>query len=312
MLALKENRELKGTLLILLCGILWGIIGPFIQAMTMLGANALLISFLRMFFSFVILVIYVIKVYGLKAMKMGKRQLLASALLGIICHGIYNIFYSMAVNEIGVTIGAVLLNVAPFFTAFMSMLLFHESMTRTKVIALVVNVLGCTLAATGGEVDLKKISLIGILFGVAAGFCYSMTAILSKIAGNSGNVFIISTYSYFFAALFLAIYGQPWKERLITGPKVLVVGFLYALIPTVIAYLLYYRGVQLIRESSKVPVIASVEMLVAGILGVAMFHEKLNYFNLFGIALLLLSIVLMNTKKDIKAGDAENCEWNNK
>lgn len=297
MIALKENHELQGSLYVMFGGILWGIIGPFIQIMTSFGASTILISFLRMAFSFGILFIFIIGKYGIKALKITTRQLISTALLGLVCHGIYNIFYSMAVNKTGVTISAVLLNIAPFFTAILSVLLFHEKMTIIKIAALAINVMGCVLAATGGKIDLKAFSIVGILFGIAAGFCYSMTPILSRIAGDKGNVFILSTYSYFFAMLFLALYGQPWKEPLITDAKILIIGFLYALIPTVLAYLLYYRGVQLIRESSKVPVIASVEMVVAGILGVAAFGERLNFISLFGIVLLLLSIVMMNTKQ---------------
>lgn len=173
-------------------------------------------------------------------------------------------------------------------------LLGNAKIQEYQIIALFINVFGCVLAATGGKIDLELFSITGILFGLAAGFCHSMTAILSKIAGDEGNVFTMSTYSYLFATVFLAIYGQPWKEDLITNTSLLLIGLLYAIIPTVVAYLLYYRGVQLIHESSKIPVIASVEMLVAGVLGVFIFNEHLNAINLFGIVLLLFSIMLMN------------------
>ena len=70
-------------------------------------------------------------------------------------------------------------------------------------------------------------------------------------------------------------------------------GFLYALIPTAIGYLLYYQGVQRIRESSKVPVIASVETVTAALLGVLVLGEQLSLIHYLGIAVVLLSIVLM-------------------
>ena len=72
-------------------------------------------------------------------------------MLGLICHGVYNVFYSWAVVRIGVTISAVLLNVAPVFTAVLSAVFFHERITSRKCAALIINVTGCVLAATGGQ-----------------------------------------------------------------------------------------------------------------------------------------------------------------
>mgnify|MGYP006870774545 CR=1 FL=1 len=53
-------------------------------------------------------------------MKVTPKIMVYCALLGLICHGIYNIFYSLAVTSIGVSLSAVLLNVATVFTAVFS------------------------------------------------------------------------------------------------------------------------------------------------------------------------------------------------
>jgi DME family drug/metabolite transporter len=292
------DSEMKGSLLVLSGGVLWGVIGPFIQVMAKLGASPILISFLRMAFSFAILFVFIVAKFGIRAFRVDKKQLISAALLGLVCHGIYNVFYSIAVNETGVTVSAVLLNIAPFFTAVTAVLLFHEKMNTTKVGILMINVLGCMLAATGGRLAFHSRSMIGLLCGLGAGFCYSMTAILGKIAGERSNVFVLSTYSYLFATLFLLFYGKPWREPGILNPGILWVGFLYALIPTVIGYLLYYRGVQLIRESSKIPVIASSEMIVAGIIGILILHEHVNAVRLLGIGCVFFSILRMSKRKN--------------
>lgn len=289
-----KGTELKGYLFVFAGGALWGTIGPFIQIMEGFGSTSLLTSFLRMFFSCIILFLFTLKKCGVQSLKINRSSLAVCLLLGLICHGIYNIFYTLAVTLSGVTISAVLLNVAPVFTAILSCILFQEKMTVKKCIILVVNIFGCMLAATGGRPDTAAFSLIGILCGIAAGFCYSMTAIIGRIAGNKSNPFVMSTYSYFFAAVFLAITTKPWSVPAITDGRILITGFLFALIPTAIAYLFYYYGVLAITESSKVPVIASVEMVVAGILGVLFFHDTLLPGNIFGMVMILLSILLMN------------------
>ena len=290
---LRRNTLEQGTVMVFIAGVLWGSIGLFIHLMSEAGASAATISFLRMAFAFGILFSITAASSGISAFRVSRKTLFCSAALGLVCHGIYNVFYSWAVTMIGVTVSAVLLNIAPVFTAIISVLLFHEKMTLRKGIALVVNVVGCVLAATGGHFADAPLSFVGILCGVAAGLCYALTAILGRLAGEGSNPFVISTYSYFFAALFLAIFQRPWAERIVITPSIAGLGFLYALIPTAIGYLLYYQGVQRIRESSKVPVIASVETVTAALLGVLVLGEQLSLIHYLGIAVVLLSIVLM-------------------
>lgn len=257
----------RGTALIFITGCLRGSSGLFIRLMSDAGASAAAISFLRMAFVLVILAAVTVARSGISAFRVSGRTLLFSAALGLVCHGVYNVFYSWAVNLTGMTVSAVLLNIAPVFTAAISALCFHERITRCKCFALAVNVVGCVLAATGGQFGGASLSLMGILCGVVSRLCYALTAIFGRLAGDSSDPFVVSTYSYLFAAVFLGIFLRPWAQPVHVTPAILGLGFLYAMIPTAAAYLLYYRGLQQIRESSKAPVLASMETVVAAVIG---------------------------------------------
>ena len=283
----------RGCVLIFIAGCLWGSIGLFIRLMSDAGASAAVISLLRMAFAFVILSVVTVMRSGVSAFRVGGRTIFFSAMLGLVCHGVYNVFYSWAVVRIGVTVSAVLLNVAPVFTAVLSALFFHERLTSRKCIALIINVLGCALAATGGQLDAASPSVSGIIFGIASGLCYALTAIFGRLAGEDSDPFVVSTYSYLFASLFLAVFMRPWETPAALTFPIVLLGFFYALLPTALGYLLYYRGVQQIRESSKVPVIASMETVTAAILGVLVLGERLNAIHYLGIAVVMASIVLM-------------------
>ena len=130
------------------------------------------------------------------------------------------------------TVSAVLLNVAPVFTAILSAAFFHERITSRKGIALLINVIGCVLAAIGGRWEAAALSVSGILFGIASGLCYALTAIFGRLAGEHIDPFVVSTYSYLFAALFLAAFMRPWAAPVTVSPTIAWLGFLYALIPT--------------------------------------------------------------------------------
>ena len=70
----------------------------------------------------------------------------------------------------------------------------------------------------------------------------------------------------------------------------------YSLVPTLLSYVFYYGGIKKITESSKVPVLTSVEMVVTVLIAMLVFHEKIGVVSLTGVILVLCSIMLMNLK----------------
>ena len=54
-------------------------------------------------------------------------------------------------------------------------------------------------------------------------------------------------------------------------------------------------------EASKATIIASVEVVVATLTGILLLSEKIGFVGFFGIAIMLISIVLMNLELPIKA-----------
>ena len=281
--------------LIFATGCLWGGIGLFVNQLTARGASPALISFLRISIACLIMAVATVAKGGARSLLVPPRTLLICALLGLVCQGFFNLFYSLAIVNAGVMVSAVLLYLAPLFTAVASRVLFAEQIGNRKRLALLINVLGCALAATGGNLSLAGVSAIGLLFGVGAGFCYSMNAVIGKIAGERTNVFVLNTYSYLFGTLFLLLFTHPLRGAPPLTPGLLTWGVLYALIPTVLAYILYFTGVRRIKESSRVPVVASVETVVAAVVGVTLYGEPATLAHIFGIVLVLSSIGIMST-----------------
>lgn len=289
--------KVNGNGQVLMAGILWGTIGIFIWYMERAGATIEWISFLRVFFSWLILLAFVGWRSGWASMKVSPKVMAYCALLGIICHGIYNIFYSLAVTTIGVSLSAVLLNAATVFTAVLSAILFSERITPMKGLALGINVLGCILAVTGGTLDIASLSLWGLFDGLMAGLCYALTAIIGKVAGHDADAFVMSLWSFFWAALCLLGWTLWQQGSLLMTPTLLGLGFFYALIPTVLGYILYYLGLQQIEDLSRVPVLASLETVAAVILGMGLTGDILHLPNLVGIAFIIASQWLIGKKR---------------
>lgn len=296
------SSERRGIIDILIGGTLWGSIGVFVLFMNQMGSTSLLTCFLRMAFAFLILLVMTIYQFGWQAFRIDKKSFLSCMLLGLICQGIYNIFYNEAILDLGMTLSAVLLNLAPLCGMIASRILFQETFTLQKLLAMAVCIAGCILTVTGGHMDIQALPLTGILFGIGSGLTYGLTSVFGRMAGFRCNAWVMSTYSYLFAALFLLFFTYPLPQETYQA-DLLGMGFLYALIPTALGYLFYYQGVQKITENSKVPVIASIETVVSALFGIFLFHETLGPIHILGIVLVMGSIVLMNYKKAVRSGE---------
>ena len=198
----------------------------------------------------------------------------------------------------GMSVGSVLLYTAPIFTCITSMLLFKEKMNLLKWVALLVNVVGCALTATGGDFSAASLAPLGLLIGVGAGFTYAMTAVIGRIAmQEESSPFAVATYNLFFGCLFIALVRHPWMTvDAAFNARLLLYGLLFGLIATALAYSIYFSGLSKITETGKVPVVASIELVVATIIGVFAFSESMTIIKIVGIVLVLLSILLFSWK----------------
>lgn len=294
-----EMDERKSYVLIFIAGCLWGVQGLFMKLLGAAGSTSLFTSFGRIFLGFLIMLVITLIKGGPKALKVSRRTLISCILLGIFCQAMYNYAYSSAVAMVGMAMASVLLYTAPVFASIYSKIFFKERFTGQKVIALVMNVAGCILVITGGHFENLSLNTAGVIFGILSGVTYALVPIFGRTAtdGETSDPFAVSTYNFLFGAIALGLF-RPWvtvADPL--SPDLIKPLIMLAFFSTVLPYLLYYTGLRSIKESSKVPVIASIEMVVATLLGVLVFHETMGIGNIIGIFILLASIALTSLGK---------------
>ena len=289
------DGNIRKYALIMLSGILWGTIGLFVKVLDTKGSTSEYTTFMRMFFAFLLLFAITLAKEGIASFRIGRNTLISCALLGFVSMSLNNLCYTNAVNRLGMSLAAAILYMAPIFTSIQSKLLFYERIGRNKLIALAFNVIGCVLAATGGRLSLEGVSAAGLLFGIGAAFAYSTQNIFGRLATDEASPFVVATYNFFFAAAFTLVVARPFSTIDDPfDPQLLIWGLLFGLIPTTIAYLLYFAGIQGLTETSKVPVFCSLELVVATVLGGVLFNENLPPASLAGTAMILISIMLMD------------------
>jgi len=178
-------RNLKGYLFVAVAGSLWGIGGFFVTKMSDTGASSLMTAFTGHLLAFLPLLLFLLAKKGFKGLKISKKGLIFSILLGVLTKGIFKVCLDTSMTKVGVSTTTILMYLAPVWTAIMAMIFFKEKLRGYQKFALALNLAGCFLMVTGGNLAEFNISGIGLVLGVMAGILYALSTILGKI-GTSG------------------------------------------------------------------------------------------------------------------------------
>lgn len=284
----------KGYFMVLIAGCLWGTNGFFVSILGDLGVQSSTVAFLRLAVAAILLALIMLVMGGKKLFKIDKYGLLACLALGIFSQALFNYSYNEAIDHIGVAMACILAYTSPIFVCIMSRLFFKEKIGPVKIIALAVNIIGCILTVTGGNFTSIKFSVYGAGAAVLAGFLFALMTIISTTT-TSYHPLTILFYSFVFGAVTLGVIARPWNAIVQAASLPLLLAVLgYCLIATVGSYFIYLRGLSKKLETSKVPVVTSVETVVATCIGIFVFSEAIGLVKLIGIGLVLASIVIMN------------------
>lgn len=282
---------------VLLAGILWGCIGIFVRHYTALGLEPMQTVVIRIVIAAALFSLFVL-IYDRKLFKIKLKDLWIFLGSGLISVGVFTYCYFTSMKLSSLSVAAVLLYTAPAFVMLFSLIFFKEKLTVPKVISLLLAVLGCamTTGVIGGQLN---VTLAGFLFGLGSGICYALYSIFSRFALNRGyQPFTITLYTFIFAAIAsVAVTDVRPVWRVVTadwGSAGYAV--LFALVSCVLPYTLYTLGLKYIA-SSTASIIATVEPVVATVVGAVIFSEPLAVpFGYLGVALVFLSVVLINIK----------------
>ena len=290
------QKAVKGTLCAMLAGIVWGTMSIFVENLKNIGISTMSIVFLRTGVTTVFLSLC-LAIFKPQLLKIKLQDIWIFLGNGILSLVFFTFCYFNAIVKSSAAIAAVLLYTAPVFVMLLSLLLFKEKLTKVKIFTCFIAIIGCVL--TSGLLDGENtVSLEGVLFGLGSGFCYALYSIFTGIAIKKGyNALTIIFYSFLFAG----VTSMPFAELKHTLPIVFS-GYsplLYTLgmgvVTAIIPYFLYTTALNNI-EASKASIIASIELVVASLVGYFCFGQGLSIIGILGILLVLLSIVVLNVK----------------
>lgn len=286
----------KSTACILTAGIFWGVIGIFARQLNGAGLTAAETTLLRYAVSLAVAGSYLL-CFGRQYFKIRLKDLWCFGCNGIISVLMTSFLYFSAMNYVSLSTAVILLYTAPIFVMLMSLVLFRERLTGTKLAALAVSFAGCILVSGVGGGHFHP---VGFLLGLGSGIAYALYSVFSRFAIQRGySSWTITFYSFLFSTIgcsFLADWpcivtvlgsnGSLWPWVIGMG---LISGFL--------AYFLYSKGLEGM-ESSKASILASIEPVVGTLVSVLYFREPMHLTEGIGVLLVVAAVCMLSMKKE--------------
>ena len=289
-----KNNSARSALLILLAGALWGTMGIFVRRFNSFGFDAMQVASLRLTAGAVIFII-ALALRGGKGFKIAARDIPLFLGLGLGSVLFFTVCYFKSIEMLPLSIAAILLYTSPIWVTLMSVLFFKERLTLRRAAALALAFGGCVLVSGLGGGGLTP---LGLLIGLCSGIGYGLYSILGSVALRKYEPLTVTTYAFLFSAAGSWLICRP--AEMLSIAVSLPLGFALdvlgiAVVTAVAPYLLYTLGLKN-TPASKAAIMATIEPLVATVLGIAVFSEPLTPVAAAGIVLILSAIVLLNAR----------------
>jgi len=285
----------SGYLISLLAAITWSLTGPGVKVVNdIFHLHPLSLAFWRVIFIAIALVIGVALVKR-TLLRVTAQQVRWLALAGIIGIGIYQaIFvYSIALN--GAAVGIVLVYVFPVFVTLGSWVFFKEPMGLSQIIALVISVMGCALLVRAYTPAVFQVNAWGAAVGLLSALAHATYTLISRHMSSIGNTHPATTLTYTFGfgllTLTVLVLIAAREATFAIAPQALPAVALLALGPTLGGYILFNLALTRL-PSPIVSLIVVTEAPIAAVIGVLFLGEHLELWQVVGIGLILVAIVL--------------------
>ena len=256
---------------------LWGFIGLFSYILMFYGFSPVQVIAVRTIAGALFMTAFLI-VRSPALLKINLRDIWMFIGTGIISVVLFNLFYLTTFTLSSLSVAVMLLYTAPVFVMLLSLLLFKERLTFSKILALCSTISGC-------------------LF---------LSGMLIKYALVKYNSATISVWTFYMASLPLLPFCQP--EVMLTAfaliPETAGSAAGISILCTVLPYLLYTYGLKYV-EAGYASILAMLEPVVGCLTGLLLLGETFTSAKAAGFFFILAAIVILNNGSIFKRGSAK-------
>ena len=293
---MEETTEMKKSprgayASILAAAALWGIIGVWNRNLMAAGLSPTGIVVVRNFGGMLLLLaVFAVKDRGV--FRVRREHLKYFFGTGIISVVLFTSCYFSSQKICSLAVASILLYTAPSFVVIFSAILWKEPVTKKKLLALALTLVGCACVCGVFDGGLT-VTFTGILLGLGAGFFYALYSIFGRYALAHYSSMTVTVWTFIFAGPASLVMLRPAEMRAVfTAPSAWLLAAGLVVFSTVAPYILYTRGLARV-ESGKASIMASLEPVVAALAGVLIFGEPMGLLTLLGILCVLAGVYIL-------------------
>ena len=210
---------------------------------------------------------------------------------GVVSVVLFTVCYFSCQEICSLAVASILLYTAPAIVVVLSAILWREPVTKKKLLALGLTLVGCalvcgvfsgSLTVTGG----------GIALGLGAGFFYALYSIFGRYALAHYGPMTVTVWTFVFAGVASLVLVRPAELAALAQPSLALTAVGLVVCSTVLPYILYTRGLARV-EAGKASILASLEPVVASVAGVVLFGEPMSPLTAAGIVCVLAGVYIL-------------------
>ncbi len=282
--------------LVILSAVLWGCIGLFLNRLAAHGVSDMQAVVLRSGLAACSTGIFIL-VRNPRLFRIRAKDLWCFAGTGAVSLTTFNYCYFSAIRHTQMSVAAAFLYTAPAFVILLSRLLFSESITARKICALALTLAGCFFVSGAAAAGLAGVGLPGLLYGVGAGFFYALYSIFGRYALNKGySSLTIVFYTFVLSVLSaLPIMDSHGLAAALSNASAILSALGLGIVSCSLPYVFYTAGLSRLHNG-KASILASLELVVASLIGYLVFHEAMSGDKITGAAMIFASVIVLNIR----------------
>jgi DME family drug/metabolite transporter len=292
------KHEIEGYLLVLLATFCYGTAGVIGRMVYRYESNPLTVAMFQGLIA-VFLAFLVLAMSDLKLLKIRHQHLpffIVYGFLGMFCTPA---FFYYAIKYTTVTTASILFGSYPVVVVLFSKMIFHELLTRNKLISLLLTFIGTALVVQCYQPQALQLNLTGILFGLLDSISMAAFTLFGKRAAARYHPKTVIFYVMLFGVMFQLLFRVPQGNLQLTYPSQIWFWFLLlALLPAVVADLCYVRSLRYL-EAGNVGIVSSFQVVVASLLAFIFLRERMEMLQILGAGLVLWGILLVQWQEKL-------------
>jgi drug/metabolite transporter, DME family len=281
-----------GALAVAAAASTWGTLGIFAKLLYAQVVSFEALVAVRASIGWLAVVGFVLATRGARALRVERRELGFLLPLGLVGIGAFYLLYFYTLRESTVGTAAILLYSAPAFVVVLAWLFLREPLNAAKVLGLLLTIAGISLVVGAYDPANLEVSPEILLTGLLSGLTYGLYAVLGRPVSGRLSPPVILSYALAFGSALLVVAALPTLDSLVgLPPSSYLILLMLSVVHTTLAFALYTFGIGRLG-AGRAAIVATVEPVVAGLLGITLLGEGLTAPKALGAALVISGAIL--------------------